>query len=483
MRKRIVRSCAVTLGLSAALLPPPALADAPPDAPPQSADAAELKIPFERVTLQNGLEVLLHEDHRTPYVAVSVWYHVGAFHEPAGRTGFAHLFEHLMFQGSEHVGDDMHIGLLEQAGSSVRSGMVNGTTNFDRTNYFEVVPRHELELALWLESDRMGYLSPSISQAKLDEQRGVVKNERLQSTENVPYGLADEKLWQAIFPTSHPYYGQVIGSLADLDAATLDDVKGFYDAYYAPSNATLTISGDFDPAEAKRLVEKYFGTLPSWPKAPAREVAPPQIDAPIRVDFAETIAKLPKVSFTWLTPPFFAEGDAELDVLAHVLSSGKSSRLQRALLFDEQLAQSVSAYQMSMQNVSVFTIEVVVRDGVDPNEVVSALDAQLELLNDLPPEPAEIERAVNAIETDRLFGLQKIGGFSGKSEQLQTYNHYVGNPDWLAKDLARYRDITPETLAEQISAHLSPQKRALLVATPKTSSADAETPANPGSGS
>lgn len=428
--------------------------------------AGSLRIAHEKYTLANGLEVILHEDHRTPFVAVSVWYHVGAFHEPAGRTGFAHLFEHLMFQGSEHVGDDMHIGLLEQAGASVRRGMVNGTTNFDRTNYFEVVPRNELELALWLESDRMGYLGTAISQEKLDEQRKVVKNERLQSRENVPYGLADEKLWQSVFPKAHPYFGQVIGSMADLDAATIDDVRAFYDTYYAPSNATLTLAGDFDPAEAKAWIEKYFGTLPPWSKPPARNVEPPVLQGPLRVDYPEKIAKLPRVSFLWLTPRFFEEGDAELDVLAHVLSAGKVSRLQRALLHDEELAQRVVAYQRSMQNVSVFGIDVVVRDGVDPETVIAALESQLEFLRDLPPERAEIERAINAIETDRLFALQKIGGFGGKAEQLQTYNHYLGTPEFLAQDLERYRAVSSERVMAIMQAHLTPERRATLVANP-----------------
>lgn len=476
MRRNRTRPWPTALGLSAAILAtgPLAFADegksgAEATALPPSSE--KLSIPYEKYTLPNGLEVILHEDHRTPFVAVSVWYHVGAFHESPGRTGFAHLFEHLMFQGSQNVGDDNHIAYLEQAGASIRKGMVNGTTNFDRTNYFEVLPKSELELALWLESDRMGWLD--ISDAKLDEQRKVVKNERLQSLENVPYGLADEKLWHAVFPEDHPYFGQIIGSLADLDAATLDDVRGFYDTYYAPSNATLTIAGDIDVAKTKEIVEKYFGTLSPWDKPKPREVKRPSIDKPIRIDFEEPIAKLPKVTFTWLTPALFADGDAEMDVLAHVLSSGKSSRLQRALLFDERLAQSVNAYQYSMQNVSVFGIEVVVKDGVNPEDVVSALEAQLELLGDLPPEPAEIERAVNAIETQRLFGLQKIGGFSGKAEQLQSYNHFLGEPDWLANDLARYRKITPDSLAKAIKAELDPNKRAVLVAVPKKATADA----------
>ncbi len=461
----------------------------PPAEEPSEDDAAteeaaeqdsQLSIPFEKYTLSNGLEVLLHQDKRTPMIAVSVWYHVGAFDEPSGRSGFAHLFEHLMFQGSEHVTGDKHFSYLEQAGASVRNGMVNGTTNFDRTNYFEVLPKNELELALWLESDRMGWLGAALSQAKLDEQRAVVKNERLQSLENRPYGLAEEKLWQAVFPKDHPYYGSVIGSLADLDAATMDDVKGFYDQFYAPANATLAIAGDFESADVKKLVEKYFGTLPGGVKPQAREVVAPLIKEPIRIDYDEPIGKLPKVVLHYLTPSFFADGDAEMDVLAGLLTSGKSSRLVRALQYEEQLVQSVSAYQQSMKNVSVFTIEATVKDGVNPETVLSGIQAQLEFLTDLPPEPKEIEKVVNRLETGRLFGLQKIGGFSGKIEQLQSYNHFVGEPDYLAQDLARYRAVTPEKLTAAVQQYLVPSKRAVLIAWPKGTMPAATAEANAG---
>ncbi|MFZ9887720.1 MAG: M16 family metallopeptidase [Myxococcota bacterium] len=432
-----------------------------------NSDDPALEIPFEKFRLQNGLEVILHQDKRIPLVAVSVWYHVGAFDEPRGRSGFAHLFEHLMFQGSMHVPGDQHLAHLEGAGASVRSGMVNGTTNFDRTNYFEVVPKNELELALWLESDRMGWLAAALTQAKLDEQRAVVKNERLQGVENQPYGLAEEQLWQQIFPRDHPYHGAVIGSLADLDAATMADVTAFYDAYYAPANATLAIAGDFESQDAKSLVEKYFGTLPGGARAAVRTITPPKLSSPIRIDVDEPVGKLAKVVVQYLTPPRFSPGDAELDVLAALLTEGKTSRLVRALQYEEQLVQSVRAYQQSMANVSVFSVEAIVKDGVDPKAVLSGIQAQLEFLTDLPPEAEEIERAVNRIETDVLFGLQKLGGFSGKAEQLQSYNHFTGDPAYLAQDLARYRAVTPDTLAAVVESHLAPEKRAVLVAWPR----------------
>jgi len=241
---------------------------------PASAGDEELKIQFEKYRLNNGLEVILHQDHRLPLVAVSVWYHVGGFHESRGRSGFAHLFEHMMFQGSAHVGDDKHFAILKKLGAS----FVNGTTSFDRTNYLETVPANQLESALWLESDRMGFLLNTLSKKKLDNQRSVVKNERRQGLETQPYGFAREKMWQALFPQPHPYHGRVIGSMADLDAATIDDVRGFFRTWYSPANATLTLAGDFNSAEVKALVKKYFGSLPTKPKPAAPTVKPIALD-------------------------------------------------------------------------------------------------------------------------------------------------------------------------------------------------------------
>lgn len=433
------------------------------------APAPTLRIEHRRYTLPNGLEVIFAVNRKLPVVAVDVWYHVGAFHEPAGRSGFAHLFEHLMFQGTPHTGDDKHFYYLEQAGAS----NVNGTTNFDRTNYFEVVPSNELPLALWLESDRMAYLMDGVTQAKLDEQRGVVKNERLQRYDNRPYGLADEALWHALFPPSHPYYGMVIGSLSDLDAATLVDVKDFYNRYYAPANATLVISGDFDEVEAEKLVKQYFSTLPSATKPTTPVVAPPVLEKEVRIDYAEPIGKLARVTVSYLSPPNFAAGDAELDLLAHILTSGASSYLQKALLFDEQLAQSVFAAQRSMGNVSVFQIEALVRPNVDPEKVLAAIDAQLENLHDFPPSSAEVERAKASVETDTLFGLQSV---INRAETLQSYNHFMNDADFLAKDLARYQNATPESIVKTALDVLKPTQRVVLVVKPAPAAVPAAKP-------
>lgn len=423
----------------------------------------------EKSVLDNGLEVLLHQDKRLPVVCVSVWYHVGAFHEEAGKTGFAHLFEHLMFQGTKNVFGDSHLKFLEAAGSS----MFNGSTDFDRTNYYECVPKNEAELALWLESDRMAYLMTAMDQKKLDEQRAVVKNERLQSVENVPYGLPEEKLWQSMFPKEHPYWGYIIGSLADLDRASLDDVKKFYDNYYAPSNATVAVAGDLDPAEAKKLVDKYFKTLPKWPKPSARTVTTPALGAEVRLDLDDNVAQLTKVVVQFFTPALFQPQNAEMDVVAYLLGEGNASRLHQALVVDAPLAQEVTALQQSFGNVSVLTLSAIVKPGVNPEDVLNGIQAQLDFMKDIPPPADEITRAVNTVEAESVFSLQAP---LARAEQVQRYNHYTGDPAYLAKDLARFRAVTPETLQAAVTTLLGKEKRAVLVAKPKSATPPVEQP-------
>ncbi|HEX8435972.1 pitrilysin family protein, partial [Archangium sp.] len=289
--KALIATAVLALGV-------PALAQQP-EAKPLEPGREALAIPYEKYKLPNGLEVILARDPKLPVVAVNVWYHVGAYHEQPGRTGFAHLFEHMMFQGSKHVPDDVHIGLLEQIGATD----LNGTTNYDRTNYFETVPSNQLATALWLESDRMGFLLEALDEKKLRNQQEVVKNERRQSVETRPYGVAQEKLWKALFPAPHPYHGKVIGSMEDLDAATVEDVKGFFRKWYAPANATLAVVGDFDEKEARALVEKYFGSLPSGPKPEKPQVAPVKHTQEQVIRHEEKIGTLPMVTLAWLTPP------------------------------------------------------------------------------------------------------------------------------------------------------------------------------------
>jgi predicted Zn-dependent peptidase len=441
-------------------------------------DAAPSEVPqiaFQKGALDNGLEILFHNDKRVPIVCVDVWYHVGAFNEDPGRTGFAHLFEHLMFEGTPHTGSKGHFKYLEAAGAS----SVNGTTNFDRTNYFECVPKNEAELALWLEADRMGYLGDTIDKSNLDRQRDVVKNERRQSLENRPYGLAEEKLWQTIFPPAHPYFGKVIGSMADLDKASLDDVRKFYDTYYAPSNATLAVAGDIEYADAQTLIAKYFKSLPKWPKPAKKTIPAPTIAHEVRVDFDDPVASVAKVEISYFTPSYFAAGDADADVLAHIFGEGNESHLHQALVVDAQLASQVGARNDNLANTSVLTLWAVVKPGIDPETVVNAIQAQIDLLNDIPPEKDEVDRAVATISAKHVFDLENT---LARAEMLQSYNHYVGEPGYLEKDLARYKAVTPDTLVAAAKQYLSKDHRAVLVAKPKaaTTAAAATTTASAG---
>ncbi len=415
------------------------------------------KIEFEKYTLPNGLEVILSEDRRLPLVAVNLWYHVGPANEEPGRTGFAHLFEHMMFQGSKHVPGDTHFKSLEGAGAS----MINGTTDFDRTNYFQTVPADRLELALWLESDRMGYLLDQVDQANLSNQQDVVRNERRQSVENRPYGIVEEALFHQLFPGQHPYYASVIGSHADIQAAKLEDVKNFFKLYYAPNNASLAIVGDFDKAAAKAMVEKYFGTLKQGKPVPKPAVPTPAITAERRIVVQDRV-ELPRVYMAWLTPAIYAPGDADADIASSVLGMGRSSRLFKKLVYEQQIAQSVSASQQSLMLGSVFTIEATARPGHTAAELEKAIDDELQRLRDSGPDRSEVDRARNVIETRIVQGLETLGGFGGVADRLNTYNHYLGNPGYLPDDIQRYRTVTPESVKAFAQQQLVPTARVVV---------------------
>ena len=404
-----------------------------------AADVPQLK--FEKFTLANGLEVILSEDHRLPLVAVNLWYHVGPANEEPGRTGFAHLFEHMMFQGSKHVPGDSHFRLLEGAGGSD----LNGTTDFDRTNYFETVPANQLELALWLESDRMGYLLETVDQAKLTNQQDVVRNERRQSVENQPYGIVEEALFHQLFPPNHPYYASVIGSHADIQAAKLEDVRNFFRLYYAPNNASLAIVGDFDPAATRKLVEKYFGSLKRGNPVPKINVQTPPITAERRAVVKDRV-ELPRVYMAWITSPIFKPGDADLDLAAIVLGGGKSSRLYKTLVYEKQIAQDVSAQQYSLVLGSVFQIQATARPGHTADEIEKAIEAELVRFRESGPDAKEVDQARNITETRIIQRLETLGGFGGVADRLNQYNHYLGTPDYLAQDLARYRQVTATSI-------------------------------------
>jgi len=402
----------------------------------------DIEIPYQSFTLDNGLRVLVHEDHEVPIVSVNLWYRVGSANERPGRTGFAHLFEHLMFEGSQHVPQGEFDNLLESAG-----GINNGSTNSDRTNYWETVPSNALELALWLEADRMGGLLPTMTQEKLDQQRGVVKNERRQSYENRPYGMAWETVLSELYPAEHPYHWPTIGSMADLDAAALEDVSQFFRTYYAPNNAILAIAGDVTVAHARELVERYFAGIPRGPAVPEID-APPVGLAEDRRRVLEDDVTLPRLYMAWHSPEYFTDGDAAMDVLADVLADGKSSRLYRTLVYERQVAQDVSAFQNSGGIGSSFWVVVTARPDVDLTQMERTVREEIARLAAEGPTGREVERVVNGIETDFVDALQNVGGFGGKADRLNMYEFHVGDPGYAQQDLERYARQTPANVRD-----------------------------------
>ncbi|HLG93511.1 MAG TPA: pitrilysin family protein, partial [candidate division Zixibacteria bacterium] len=429
------------------------------------------KLKFEKYQLPNGLEVILSEDHRLPLVAANLWYHVGPANEDPGRTGFAHLFEHMMFQGSKHVEGDSHFKLLEASGASD----INGTTDFDRTNYFETLPSNQLELALWMEADRMGFLLDKLTQANLTNQQDVVRNERRQSVENRPYGIVEEEMFHQLYPSNHPYYASVIGSHADIQAAQLEDVKKFFKLYYAPNNASLAIVGDIDVAKTKKLVEKYFGSLKRGADVPKLNATTPPITSERRTVVQDRI-ELPRVYMAWITSSIFKEGDAEGGVVAQVLGGGKSSRLYKKLVYEKQIAQDVLAEQYSLILGSVFYVQVTARPGHSAEEIETAINEELEALQTQGPTEAEVERARNVIESGIIRGLETLGGFGGVADRLNMYNHYLGNPDYLAQDLSRYGKVTPASVQKFAQEQLKSSSRAVVHGVPGTPNLGAEVP-------
>jgi zinc protease len=429
--------------------------------PVPAADAAPLTVPFRQFRLDNGLNVILHRDASVPVVAVNLWYHVGSANERAGRTGFAHLFEHLMFEGSKNVAEGEFDTLLEGAG-----GNNNGSTSPDRTNYVIDVPANALELALFLESDRMGYLLDTMTPALVDGQRDVVKNERRQSYENRPYGMASLALEEALWPEGHPYHWPTIGHMEDLTAASYEDVVAFFKQYYAPNNASLVLAGDIDLDEAQALVEKWFAEIPRGADV-LPVAAPPARLSEVRRITLEDRVRLPRIYLAWLTPRRFAPGDAALDVLAAVLAEGKNSRLYRRLVYDTQMAQDVTAYQDSAALGSSFNIVATARPDRTADELMRAIDEEVARLTLEPPTEREVERALNQIEAAFYRGMERVGGFGGKADRLNDYFASGGGPDFFAEDLARYQSLTAADVQAAALRWLPPERRVELVVEPK----------------
>ena len=443
-------------------LPAAIAAKAGAKAAPAAATATKApEIRYERYKLDNGLEVILHEDHKLPIVAVDLWYHVGPVKERAGRTGFAHLFEHMMFEGSKHVGEKAHFKYLEQAGATD----INGTTWFDRTNYFETVPSNQLETALWLESDRMGFLLDTLDRAKLTNQRDVVRNERRQSVEGRPYGLMDDEVYHQLFPKGHPYYANVMGTHADIEAARLADVREFFKDYYAPNNATIAIAGDYDAAKIKALISKYFGPIPRGPEVEQSKVETPPITSERRSTITDTV-QLPRVTLAWLTPPAFAPGDADADLAAMILGQGKSSRMYRELVYKQQIAQSASCDHNSFALASVMTCDLLAKPGVTAEKLEGEAEKIIAEFQANGPTEVELESARNKEETGLISGLERLGGFGGVADMLDYYNQYTGDPGYLPKDIARYDAATRSSVQKIAEDDLGKDHRVVVYCVP-----------------
>ncbi|OFW20865.1 MAG: hypothetical protein A3G21_18955 [Acidobacteria bacterium RIFCSPLOWO2_12_FULL_66_21] len=420
-----------------------------------------MDIPYSRHTLDNGLDVLVHEDHDCPIVAVNIWYHVGSKNEKPGRTGFAHLFEHLMFEGSQHY-DRGYFQPLQEAGASL-----NGSTNADRTNYWEVVPPNALELALWMESDRMGFLLPALTDHKFENQRDVVLNERRQNYENRPYGFAGMAVVGALYAPDHPYHWLTIGGAQDIQAARLDDVRAFFQTYYRPRNASLALAGDVTTERALAMATEYFGPLDAGePPPPVEYTAPSPLAAEQRL-LLEDRVELPRLYMAWHSPALYAEDDAELDLVADVLAGGKTSRLYRTLVFEERIATEVAASQNSREIGGFFQIVATAAPGRTLAELERAIARELNGLIEQGPNAGEIERCLAQAEAHFVYRLQTIGGFGGKSDQLNAYNTFLGDPGFFDRDLARYRRVMRSDLQRAAARWLRPASRVLLSVIPK----------------
>jgi zinc protease len=421
---------------------------------------APLQVPYRQFTLANGLNVILHRDTSIPVVAVNMWYYVGSANEKPGRTGFAHLFEHLMFEGSKHVPEGQFDILLEGAG-----GDNNGSTANDRTNYVIDVPSNALELALFLESDRMGYLLDTMSPQRVNGQRDVVKNERRQSYENRPYGMASIELDKMLWPSNHPYSWPTIGYMEDLTAASYEDVVEFFKKYYAPNNASLVIAGDIDFDHTRALVEKWFGEIARG--TVVEPIAPPAaiLTGVQKKTLTDKVA-LPRLYLAWLTPRFYAPGDSALDITSSVLAGGKNSRLYKRLVYDMQIAQDVSAFQQSAALGSQFQIVATARSGHTAEELKTVIDEELDRLRRDGPDPREVQRAINQMEASFYERMEKVGGFGGKADQLNAYKFAGGGPDYFAEDLARYTSLSVADIQSAAVQWLPADRRVELVVEP-----------------
>jgi zinc protease len=427
-----------------------------------AADTAPLRVPYTEFTLPNGLHVILHRDTSIPVVAVNVWYHVGSANERLGRTGFAHLFEHLMFEGSKNVREGAFDEWLEAVG-----GNNNGSTTTDRTNYYIDLPSNALELALFLESDRMGYLLEPMTPERVNGQRDVVKNERRQSYENAPYGKAFLRLPELLYPPNHPYHWSTIGSMEDLSAASYEDVVAFFKTYYVPNNASLVIAGDIDIAETRKLVEKWFSEIPRGADPPP--IAPPPVTFnEVKKETLTDRVQLPRLYLAWHTPAVLNPGDASMDIISSLLTGGKNARLYKRLVYDMQIAQDVNASQQSSALGSVFVIAATARPGQTLDKIQQVIDEEIDKLKTAPPDDREMARALNGIEASFFHAMERVGGFGGKADQLNAYYTRTGMPDFFESDLARYRSLNAAAIQSAAARYLPKDRRVELTVLPES---------------
>jgi zinc protease len=426
----------------------------------QQPAAPALSVPFTQFKLPNGLNVILHRDTSVPVVSVNVWYHVGSGNERPGRTGFAHLFEHVMFEGSMHVPEGSFDTWLEAAG-----GNNNGSTTNDRTNYYEDLPSNALELALFLESDRMGFLLDEKAPDKINGQRDVVKNEKRQSVDNQPYGQAFIELPAMLYPPGHPYSWSTIGSMEDLSAASFEDVARFFRTYYVPSNASLVVAGDIDIAATRKMVEKWFSDVPAGKPVPPL-TAPTVVLDGVKTKTITDRVQLPRLYMAWHTPGLLKPGDAAMDVVSNLLSGGKNSRLYRRLVYEMQIAQDVQAAQQSQALDSNFVIIATARPGESLDRIKGVIDEELDKLRATPPDAREMTRAMNQIEANFYRGMERVGGFGGKANQLNSYYKAAGQPDYFQKDLDRYRVLTAADIKAAVEKYLPKDRRVELSVVP-----------------
>ncbi len=399
---------------------------------------------YQHERLANGLEVILHPDPRVPLVAVSIWYHVGGGHERSGQSGFAHLYEHL-FKNSKHLGDRHHYAILRAAGSVA----ANARTGRDRTEYYEILPAHELPLALWIESDRMGYFLPGLSQQRLDRQIDVVRNERRQRYENVAYGLERFAIAEALYPVGHPYRYLTIGKHEDIASATLAEVERFYRTWYVPANATLAIAGSFELAHARDLVDKWFGSFPTSTCPDRRIAAAPPLTANVRLELCDPLAKLRRLHLVWQAPGAFGAGQAELSLAAHILGASGTGRLYRRLVHEQRLAQRVRVSNAVVRGSGELHVVIDASQDASLAQIESIVADELTRLGREPVTARELERALARREAAILWGLERV---SNRLSWLQYYNHHTSDPGFLSRDMARYRSVTADSLQAQLEA-------------------------------